>query len=166
MPGGRRRRLASADGHDAVASCARQPQLMTTDQQNAVVDRRARLGRARWSATPAGVLREARNGFVWCSSTTEDGDRQARCHGAQPNVASARAAASTVPNNRRCRRVHRWMRGWDARQLAREALPLVTGRRGGKGREMRASSAAAVPRGTWAGRGGRAVQAREAVPLP
>jgi len=62
----------------------------------------------------AGVRREARRGCVLCSSASADGDRQARRGGAQPKVSLARGAASTVPTNRRCRRVHRWMGGRDA----------------------------------------------------
>jgi len=114
---------ASTERHDGGVSCARQPQTMATDRHDVVVDRGARRGRAR-------------------SSCTADGDRQARRGGAQPKVSPARAGASTVPTNRRCRRVHRWMGGRDEKQPASEAVTLPTGTRVGQGREVQASAAA------------------------
>ena len=121
------------EGHDGGVSYARQPQPMATDRHDVVVDGGARRGRAR-------------------SSCPADGDRQARRGGAQPKVSPARAAASTVPTNRRCRRVHRWMGGRDEKQSAREAVTLPTGTRGGRGREVQASAEAPLPAGTWEGR--------------
>jgi len=111
------------EGHDGGVSYARQPQPMATDRHDVVVDGGARRGRAR-------------------SSCPADGDRQARRGGAQPKVSPARAAASTVPANRRCRRVHRWMGGRDEKQPASEDVTLPTGKRGGQGREVQASAAA------------------------
>jgi len=99
VPGRRRRPPASAEGHDAGVPCARLRPPLSADEHDVVVDRGARIGRTRSSATPASICRWARCGCALFSSKPAGLGRQAGS-GGRPR-GTTRASLVVVDAGRR-----------------------------------------------------------------
>ena len=107
MPGLRRRRPASTEGHDAGVS-PRPPQPMATDGDDVVVDRGARRGRARQRQPMATdgddvvVDQGARHGRPrWPQQMATDGDNAVDDAVVDRGARRGRARSSSMPVGRR-----------------------------------------------------------------